>query len=138
MRFRRNTAFQLRIGTYLAISVRPATCELESRVKKARSFGLSIAFVAVTLFAIAGVAFIVASDSQVAGSVVARPIGWLVPAVAASVVLGVSGVLLAQRRSGDEGNTSYDRVRCPACEREVMGQWRMCPYCGAMLETTSA
>lgn len=107
-------------------------------MKKARSFGMSIGIVVVTLFAITGVAFIVASDSQVAGSVVARPIGWLVPAVAASVVLGVSGVLLAQRRSGDEGNSSYDRVRCPACEREVMGQWRMCPYCGAMLETTSA
>lgn len=112
--------------------------ELESLVKKARSYGFRVAIAVVTLFAVAGIAFIIAADCQVAGSVVARPIGWLVPAVAASVVLGVSGVLLAQRRAGDEGNTSYDRVQCPACEREVMGQWRMCPYCGAMLETTTA
>lgn len=98
---------------------------------------LRLVVILVTTFAVAGVAFIFLSDCKVAGSVVARPIGWLAPLVAASVVLGVSGILLAQRRARDEGNTSFDRTQCPACEREVMGQWRMCPYCGAMLDCTT-
>lgn len=96
-----------------------------------------VAGLATIMFAIAGVAFIVLTDSQVQGSVVARPIGWLAPLIAASVVLGVSWVLLAQRSDRHEGNTSFDRTRCPVCEREVMGQWRMCPYCGAMLSSTT-
>lgn len=100
------------------------------------SYGWRAALLLTIVFAVAGVFFILLTDQKVAGSVVARPIGWLAPLIATSVVLGVSGVLMAQRRSSDQGNTSYDSTRCPACEREVMGQWRMCPYCGAMLDTT--
>ena len=107
-------------------------------MKKKDSNALRIAAVLVAVFAVAGVVFMFLADCRVAGSVVARPIGWIAPLVVASVVLGVSGILLAQRRSRDEGNTSFDKTQCPACQREVMGQWRMCPYCGAMLEGTCA
>lgn len=107
-------------------------------MKKARAYGWLVAVVATSLVAIAGVAFIFATDSKVHGSVVARPMGWLVPLIAACTILAVCAVLLAQRRRGNEGNTAYDSTHCPVCEREVMGQWRMCPYCGAMLEGTCA
>jgi hypothetical protein len=106
-------------------------------MKKAGSYGWRVVILAVTLLAIAGVVFTVMADSKVAGSVVARPITWLAPLIAGCVVLSVGGILLSQRHS-DEGNTAFNRTRCPACEREVMGQWRMCPYCGAMLESGTA
>lgn len=108
-------------------------------MKQGRSYGLRAALVTATiLFAVAGVAFTLISDGRVAGSVVARPMNWLAPLIAISVVLGVSGILLAQRGNRDEGNTTFDRTKCPTCEREVMGQWRMCPYCGSMLEPSTA
>ncbi|MRR12721.1 hypothetical protein EG835_09750 [bacterium] len=107
-------------------------------MKKQDWNGWRIAAVVVAVFAVAGTVAMFLADCRVAGSVVARPLSWLTPLVVASVVLGVSGVLLAQRRSRDEGNTSFDRTECPACRREVMGQWRMCPYCGAMLEGSTA
>lgn len=106
-------------------------------VKKANPYAWHWAILVMVLVAVAGVVFLLLGDHKVAGSVVARPIGWLAPIIAMSVVLGVSGVLMAQRRNTDEGNTSFNKTRCPACEREVMGQWRMCPYCGAMLEATA-
>lgn len=105
-------------------------------MKKARRYAWHWAILVLALIAVLGVSLLIHTDSEVAGSVVARPIGWLAPLIAVSVVLGVSGVLMAQRRNGDAGNTSYPKTRCPVCEREVMGQWRMCPYCGAMLEAT--
>lgn len=106
-------------------------------VKKSGSYAWHWAILLTILIAVAGVTLILTGDQKVAGSVVARPLGWLAPLIALSVVLGVSGVLMTQRRSNDEGETSFDKTRCPACEREVMGQWRMCPYCGAMLEATN-
>lgn len=107
-------------------------------MKKSESRSLRIATLIVMSLAVAGVGLIFISDARVAGSVVARPIGLLAPLVVASVVLGVSCILLTQRRSRDEGNTSFDKTQCPACKREVMGQWRMCPYCGSMLDASTA
>jgi hypothetical protein len=89
-----------------------------------------IAFIA----GIIGVAFILHADSHVAGSVIARPLDWMPPLVTLLVIAGVGWILVAQRRPDDGQSGSGVSTRCPACEREVLGKWRMCPYCGAMLE----
>jgi hypothetical protein len=83
-----------------------------------------------------GVAFILYADSQVAGSVIARPLGWLPPLAAVLVITGVGWILLAQHGREDEHAEVRDSTLCPACEREILGKWRMCPYCGAMLDRT--
>ena len=44
-----------------------------------------------------GVAFILHADSHVAGTVIARPLGWLPPLVTVLVIAGVAWILLAQR-----------------------------------------
>ena len=105
-------------------------------LRKAHKGGLLAAGVVATLFAACGVAFILHTDSQVVGSVVARPLSWLPPLVALGVIMGVGWILLSQRGSGGDGDASFSRTRCPSCQREVLGQWRMCPYCGSMLEAT--
>ena len=94
--------------------------------------GFRAAGIIATLAALAGVAFMLYSDAQVAGSVVARPLGWIAPAVAVLALAGMAAVLLGVRRSDGGAESPADRTRCPSCEREVPGAWRMCPYCGEM------
>jgi hypothetical protein len=107
-------------------------------LRTAHKRGLLIAGVAATVLAAAGVALILHPDSQVVGSVVARPLSWMPPLVAASVIVGISWILLSQRRPSDEGDTSFTHTRCSSCQREVLGKWRMCPYCGSMLDGSPA
>lgn len=61
-------------------------------------------------------------------------LGWAAPLLALSVLGGATWFLLGQRRTDQGDRTSYEAVPCSACGREVLGQWRMCPYCGAMLD----
>lgn len=85
-----------------------------------------------------GVAFILHTDSSVAGTVIARPFSWLSALVTVLVIAGVAWILLAQRSPDEQRQGPRDSTACPSCEREVLGKWRMCPYCGAMLETSAA
>lgn len=84
-----------------------------------------------------GVAFILHTDSHVAGTVIARPLDWMPPVVTVLVIAGVAWILLAQRLPDEGREEPRDSTTCPSCEREVLGKWRMCPYCGAMLETSA-
>lgn len=92
-----------------------------------------------TIFAgMLGVAFMLHVDAQVAGTVIARPLSWMPPLVTVLVIAGVGWLLLAQRSPDDATRRSHDSTTCPSCHREVLGKWRMCPYCGAMLETSTS
>jgi len=53
------------------------------------------------------------------------------------IVLAVAGrALMRQRRTGSDGlDEPTERHACGSCGHEVYGAWRMCPYCGAMLES---
>lgn len=53
------------------------------------------------------------------------------------IVLALAGrALTRQRRTGPEGlEEPMERQECGSCGHEVYGAWRMCPYCGAMLES---
>lgn len=88
-----------------------------------------------TLAGMLGVAFILHADSHVAGTVIARPLSWLPPLVTVLVIAGVAWILLAQRSPDETREDPRVSTTCPSCEREVLGKWRMCPYCGAMLES---
>jgi len=81
-----------------------------------------------------GVAFILHADSHVAGTVIARPLGWMPPLVTVLVIAGVAWTLLAERSPDERREGPRDSTICPSCDREVLGKWRMCPYCGAMLD----
>ena len=87
-----------------------------------------------TVAGMLGVAFILHADSHVAGTVIARPLDWLPPLVTVLVIAGVAWTLLAERSPDGGVEDPRDSTVCPSCEREVLGKWRMCPYCGAMLE----
>lgn len=104
---------------------------------KRNRYGLRVAGLIAIMVAVAGIAFLLYTDSQVAGSVVARPLGWIGPAVTVLIIAGVGWLLMGERESDNTAEPAFERVTCPECEREVLGKWRMCPYCGAMLERRS-
>jgi hypothetical protein len=83
---------------------------------------------------VAGLILLVNADDGFSNCTGAAEFGWLAPLLAASIIGGLAWVLLAQDppSSGDVGNTQI--AECPECKRAVLGQWRMCPYCGEMLD----
>jgi hypothetical protein len=69
-----------------------------------------------------------------AGATPALPISWIVPLGSLFVIVGVTWLLLSQASALDGRDTApYDSVTCPSCGRLVMVDWRLCPYCGAMM-----
>jgi len=68
------------------------------------------------------------------GATPALPVSWIVPLGSVFVIVGVTWLLLSQAPSVDGRETApYDSVTCPSCGRLVMVDWRLCPYCGAMM-----
>ncbi len=64
----------------------------------------------------------------------AAEFGWLAPLFAASIIGGLAWVLLSQTPRTPDDTESTPLAECPECGRSVLGQWRMCPYCGEMLD----
>jgi len=104
-------------------------------VSKTSRYGLRIAGIIAIAAAVVGVVVMLHADSHVAGSVVARPFSWIAPLVTVLVIAGVGWILLGQRGCNGAGpDNKFEHTRCPACQREVLGKWRMCPYCGEMID----
>lgn len=62
------------------------------------------------------------------------PIGWIVPLGSLFVIVGVTWLLLSQAPvEGQSDAAPYDSITCPSCGRQIMIDWRLCPYCGAMM-----
>lgn len=99
-----------------------------------KQFHFRVAGIVAIMVAVAGVAFLLHADSHVAGSVVARPLSWLASVVTVLVIIGVGWILLSQRSGDERERQSFER--CPECGRDILGKWRMCPYCGAMIHGT--
>lgn len=81
-----------------------------------------------------GVLVLINADAGFEGCTAMSPFGWLAPLLAGSVIGATAWALLGERRAGHDEGLGHDAVPCSACGREVLGQWRMCPYCGAMLD----
>lgn len=100
----------------------------------ARVMGIIIVCVAV-----ATLLLVVNAEAGFQGSTGTARFGWLAPLIAASVIGGVAWLLLGQSSNHDqEPPAPSQRSVCPECGRGVLGQWRMCPYCGNMLEDSTA
>lgn len=67
-----------------------------------------------------------------AGSV----LGWTFPVASFFVVIGVAWLLLSQSPRDPGQHPLY--APCPTCGRSVMTDWRLCPYCGEILERDDA
>lgn len=56
-------------------------------------------------------------------------LGWVIPAIAAGLVVLLSWALLSSHHHDDELSAPV-MVRCSSCDAVMMQEWRMCPYCG--------
>ena len=103
-------------------------------MKDARRIVLIAAGALAAVIAVAVLVLAVNAKDGFIGCTVTYPFGWLAPLVAAGVLGAATWVLLDQPRSDRSDEGSFDAGTCVECGREVLGQWRMCPYCGALLE----
>ena len=106
-------------------------------MKNARRTMFTVAALMGAAGVVVGALMLVNADSGLSGCTMVSGFGWMAPLLLGSVLGGATLALLAQRRSGQQGRPEYDAVPCHTCGREVLGQWRMCPYCGAMLDRGS-
>ncbi|MDO9556237.1 MAG: zinc ribbon domain-containing protein [Coriobacteriia bacterium] len=99
---------------------------------RARSLALTAVGAFAIVAALLGLLFLVNAESGFAGCTGTMRFGWMAPLLAASIIGGLAWILLSQEpRSEDHGASSA--VSCPSCGRDVLGKWRLCPYCGMML-----
>jgi len=80
------------------------------------------------LVAVTGTMLLVVGTSD--GSASAR-LGWLGPIATVAVLVGAAAFL---GTSGHHDPGTPHGAVCDSCGREVLAHWRMCPYCGAMLD----
>jgi hypothetical protein len=66
-------------------------------------------------------------------SMVSTSLGWVVPLVSLLVIVAMTMMLLSR----DSKRPPLDppaSVPCPHCGRSVLSDWRLCPYCGTMID----
>jgi hypothetical protein len=94
-----------------------------------------------TLGACAGVAVIVGLIVVLSGSGTdggpASGVGWTIPIASVFVIIGVTWLLLSQSPRDHAGESDL-YAPCPTCGHSVLRDWRLCPYCGAMLDRPDA
>lgn len=84
--------------------------------------------------AVVAVVLRVSAGGGFEGCTIASGFGWVAPLLLGSVLGGATWALMTQRRSDRHCGSAEDAAPCGRCGREVLGRWRMCPYCGAMLD----
>jgi hypothetical protein len=76
----------------------------------------------------------VQGDAELSRFGALAPISWLCVPLGLAALWLVARVLLGVDRSHDDGQSGFGSCSCPHCGREVLGRWRLCPYCGSRLE----
>lgn len=95
----------------------------------------------VVLGGVAGVSLLIAfillldRGDGVSSAAVASPLGWAFPLGSLLAIVGVTWFVLS-RTPKDPGSDESVYAPCGNCGRSVLRDWRLCPYCGAMLERT--
>ena len=87
---------------------------------------------------IAGTVALLSGESQLARTGLLGSSAWVSPLVAMTVLGGAMLVLLVQPRSTRRGGDTTDVVPCASCGRDLLGEWRMCPYCGERVARKTA
>jgi len=99
-----------------------------------RGILLAVVVAVVVIAAVVTLVLFVNAGSGFAGCTSAMQFGWIAPLLAASIIGGLAWVLLSQDHTPEDEDTHVPAAECPECGRTVMGEWRMCPYCGDVLD----
>lgn len=88
------------------------------------------------LLAVAGIVAMLGADAEVARIGQTVPLWWLV-GIATAAIVGALAWVLMDGRGGEQQPRETPR-QCPWCGRGILRPWRMCPYCGGMIESDEA
>jgi hypothetical protein len=69
------------------------------------------------------------------GCVAATPLGWVATLASAVVIVVAGRVLFSAGKKLDEEPPSATST-CVTCGRELLHNWRLCPYCGSDTDGT--
>lgn len=78
--------------------------------------------------------------ADAAGLAAAYPLGafgWMVPVAAGAAVGLVAWVALGTGTASDPDSIIRDEHPCAACGRMILDDWRLCPYCGTLVDDGS-
>jgi hypothetical protein len=92
--------------------------------------GIVGAFVALVLLALV---YVGNAEGGFENTTAATGMGWLVPVLAGGVTAALAWALLASSRKSDETSELSPRGECTQCGGSILGDWRLCPHCGALL-----
>jgi len=101
---------------------------------RTREFLLAVVVTVVVVATVVSVVLLVNAGSGFAGCTSATQFGWVAPLLAASIIGALAWVLLSQHRTLDDDDPHAASIECPECGQTVMGEWRMCPHCGEVLD----
>jgi len=93
--------------------------------------GIAGAFLAVVL--VVGIIAGASSGGGLGAFIGSLPVVWVV-GLAAVLVIATLAWFLLDAGEPPRGSKSAEEHRCPGCNRAILHQWRMCPYCGTMLD----
>ncbi len=96
---------------------------------------LAVAGALIVIAVAVALVLVVNAESGFEGCTSTAQFGWIAPLLAASIIGGLAWVLLSQNHTVDDDEPQVPSVECPECGRTVMGGWRMCPYCGDVLDS---
>ncbi|MHB8051334.1 MAG: hypothetical protein ACYDHQ_08980 [Coriobacteriia bacterium] len=108
-------------------------------MKRVRPYGMLVAL-ALGLAALTTTTVAVVNHGAThAACTIFTPAGGAVIGMSLVVLVTAGRALMRQvRRETDPTGRMIERRACSSCEREVHGAWRMCPYCGTMVDETGA
>ena len=69
------------------------------------------------------------------GCAATTALGWTIPLVAGGLVGFASWLLLVERETDDDHH-EFTASTCSACGSPVIDDWRMCPYCGHVVQSS--
>lgn len=105
-----------------------------SRLKRSLTAVAGVFAAAAVMFALL---FVINGRVGFIGCTGTSALGWTMPPLAGILIGGVAWALLSKAPHYSDDVRSRRSVPCPSCEKAVMEDWRMCPYCGRVLSPES-
>ncbi len=105
---------------------------------RSRLIGLAGAVMAGAGFAVAMILVAIGlAGGALVSTTAATTAGWMVPLTAGITVAFAAWRLSRTRGPGVSSGVELHEKKCSTCGGVVFEEWRLCPHCGAMIESCS-
>lgn len=102
---------------------------MDDRHYRKRLISFVVALAAILAAGFLLVTFLPAGRDMIGGP--GSIMGWAVPLAGLFIIAAITWLLILNDSHHEDDHARY--VPCWSCGHSVMGEWRLCPYCGAEL-----